>query len=82
MAASDTPTVRPTAEPPSAAGVVQYLREVRAELKPPKTEWPSRAELIRLTQIVLILIVIVATYCGGLDGALSYLVNRLHLFNR
>jgi preprotein translocase, SecE subunit, bacterial len=59
-------------------GVVQYLREVRGELK--KSEWPSREQLIRLTQVVLTLIVIVAIYCGGLDALLGLVTNRL--FNR
>ena len=74
MAASDTP-VRTAGEAPSAGGVVQYVREVGAELK--KAEWPSRAELIRLTQIVLILITIVAVYCGSLDAILSFFSDKL-----
>lgn len=61
-----------------AGGLVEYLRGVRSELK--KAEWPSRAELIRLTQVVLILITIVAVFCGGLDGLLGLITNRL--FNR
>ncbi|MBC7806675.1 MAG: preprotein translocase subunit SecE [Akkermansiaceae bacterium] len=56
----------------------RYLSEVQVELK--KAEWPTRAELIRLTQVVLTLIFIVAVYCGGLDGLLGLVTNRL--FNR
>ena len=56
----------------------RYLSEVQTELK--KAEWPTRAELIRLTQVVLTLIFIVAIYCGGLDGLLGLVTNRL--FNR
>lgn len=56
----------------------RYLSEVQVELK--KAEWPTRAELIRLTQVVLTLIFIVAIYCGGLDALLGLITNRL--FNR
>ncbi len=56
----------------------QYLSEVQIELR--KAEWPTRAELIRLTQVVLTLIFIVAIYCGGLDALLGLLTNGL--FNR
>lgn len=78
MAASDTPVVRPGGAAPSSQGIVQYLQDVRSELK--KAEWPSRAELIRLTEIVLILIAVVALYCGGLDALLSLVTTRL--FNK
>ena len=56
----------------------RYLSEVQTELK--KAEWPTRAELIRLTQVVLTLIFIVAIYCGGLDAILGLVTNKL--FNR
>jgi preprotein translocase SecE subunit len=74
MAASETP-VRVAGELPTPGGFVQYLRDVNAELK--KAEWPSRAELVRLTQVVLILIAIVAAYCGGLDAILSLISEKL-----
>ncbi len=59
----------------AANGLTEYLQGVRSELK--KAEWPSKAELLRLTQITLILIAIVAAYCGGLDALLSLITNRL-----
>ncbi len=62
----------------SGGGLFKYLAEVRAELK--KAEWPTREQLIKLTQVVLTLIFIVAVYCGGLDGLLGLVTNRL--FNR
>ena len=74
MAASDTPGPA-VAELPKRGGIVQYLREVNAELK--KAQWPTRAELIRLTQVVLLLIAVVAAYCGTLDGLLSMVSDRL-----
>ncbi|MES2459410.1 MAG: preprotein translocase subunit SecE [Armatimonadota bacterium] len=74
MAASDTP-VRVAGELPKAGGLLQYLRDVNAELK--KAEWPSRADLIRLTQVVLILIAVVAAYCGSIDAILSLISDKL-----
>lgn len=74
MAASDTP-VRAAGELPSAGGLLQYLRDVNSELK--KAEWPSRAELIRLTQVVLLLIAVVAAYCGGVDAILSLISDKI-----
>jgi preprotein translocase SecE subunit len=59
----------------SLNGLGGYLQGVRSELK--KAEWPSRAELIRLTQVVLILIAIVALFCGGLDAILSLVTDRI-----
>ena len=66
------------AAPKQGFNLGRYLSEVQVELK--KAEWPTRAELIRLTQVVLTLIFIVAVYCGGLDGILGLVTNRL--FNR
>jgi preprotein translocase SecE subunit len=59
-------------------GFGEYLKGVRNELR--QAEWPSRAELIRLTQVVLTLIFIIAVFCGVLDFLLSLVTNRL--FNR
>jgi len=59
----------------SGGSVVEYLRGVRSELK--KAEWPSRAQLFQLTRVVLLLILIVAVYCGALDGLLGLVTNRL-----
>jgi preprotein translocase SecE subunit len=74
MAASDTPGPA-VGELTKGGGLVQYLRDVNAELK--KAQWPTRAELVRLTQVVLILIAVVAAYCGTLDALLSLISDRL-----
>ncbi|MBC8137862.1 MAG: preprotein translocase subunit SecE [Fibrella sp.] len=75
--ATATDTVK-TEDSAQGFNIGRYLSEVQVELK--KAEWPTRAELIRLTQVVLTLIFIVAVYCGGLDGLLGLVTNRL--FNR
>jgi preprotein translocase SecE subunit len=64
---------------PSWKGFVEYLKGVREELK--KAVWPTPAELIRLTQIVLLLITVVAVYCGALDSLLGTLTGRIFTKN-
>ena len=59
----------------SAGGFTEYLRGVREELL--KAKWPTRTELIQLTQVTLVLIAIVAAYCGGLDFLLGLVTNRI-----
>lgn len=63
--------------PTNKGGFGEYLKGVRDELKPPKTHWPDRAEMIRLTQIVLVMITLVAIYCGGMDFILAQLTRLL-----
>ena len=58
-------------------GFQEYLKGVRHELRAPQTHWPSRPEMIRLTQVVLLLITVVAIYCGGVDFILAELTKRL-----
>ena len=60
---------------PTWRGIIEYLRGVREELR--KATWPTRAELIRLTQIVLAVIAIVAVYVGALDAVLSWITRRI-----
>ena len=43
----------------------EFLRETIGELR--KVNWPSRQEAIRLTQIVIAVIFIMAAILGGLD---------------
>jgi preprotein translocase SecE subunit len=57
-------------------GFQEYIKGVRHELKSPQTHWPTRPELIRMTQVVLLLITSVAIYCGGLDFILAQLTSR------
>ncbi|MEX0651232.1 MAG: preprotein translocase subunit SecE [Actinomycetota bacterium] len=50
-------------------GALQFLKEVRQELK--KVDWPSRAELISYTIVVLATLVVTTLYVAGLDLAFS-----------
>ena len=53
--------------------IVQFLREVRMELK--KVTWPSRKQTMGTTVVVLILVLILAVYLGLVDAGLSGLVH-------
>ena len=45
---------------------VTYLKESKAELN--KVVWPTKAETIRLTFVVIVVSVIVGVYIAGLDA--------------
>ena len=47
-------------------GPVQYLREVRDEMR--KVAWPKWPEVRRFAIIVLVTVVIITAYVGGLDA--------------
>ncbi len=50
----------------------QFLQEVRVELK--KISWPLKKETIASTSVVLIIVVIVASFLGLVDMALSRII--------
>jgi preprotein translocase subunit SecE len=52
-----------------------FLREVLDELK--KVVWPTRAEVIRLTGVVVLVSLIVGIFLGGTDFILTKLVGIL-----
>jgi preprotein translocase subunit SecE len=52
-----------------------FLREVRGELR--KVAWPSRAEVINYSIIVLIAVVLLTTFIALLDVAFGDVVFRL-----
>ena len=45
--------------------IVRYYRETVGELR--KVSWPTRAEAINLTSIVLIVLVVMAAFLGLID---------------
>src|SRR5262245_22812226 len=57
------PATKATKE--ARTGPVQFLREVRAELR--KVAWPSRSETRNYSIIVLITVVVLTTYVALLD---------------
>jgi len=54
---------------------VQFLREVRAELR--KVAWPTRSEVINYSIIVLVAIVVLTTFIAIVDYFASEFVLRL-----
>jgi preprotein translocase subunit SecE len=53
----------------------EFAQEVLAEFR--KVTWPSRAELINSTTIVIVVTVVLAFFLGGVDIALSKVVERI-----
>ena len=64
---------RPTKE--ARTGPLQFLREVRAELR--KVAWPTRPEVVNYSIIVLITVVVLTAYIATLDFAFGELVFKL-----
>lgn len=58
--------------------VIGFVKEVRLELS--KVVWPKKADVVRLTLIVLIISAIFGAFTGGLDliftKLLEFLVSR------
>ena len=72
---SQPATARPKEERASAG---QFVREVRGELR--KVAWPSRAEVVNYSLVVLVTIVVITTMIAGLDWGFAEGV--LKLFER
>ncbi len=63
---------------PRIASPVQFVREVIAELK--KVTWPTRAETMKLTVVVIVLSFAVGAFIGILD--ITFLKITSLLFKR
>jgi preprotein translocase subunit SecE len=57
-------------------GPVKYLREVREEMR--KVAWPKWPEIRRYSIIVLITVIVVTAYVGGLDALFGILSGWLY----
>jgi preprotein translocase subunit SecE len=72
---------KPALEPrrPSAAltatSAIQFLREVKIELK--KVTWPTRKQTIGSTAVVIVLVLIIAIFLGIVDVGLSSLIRAV-----
>lgn len=61
--------------------IARFFRELKAELK--KVAWPSRAETLRNTGIVIVCVIIVGIIVWVFDGIASALIDALlSLFGR
>ena len=64
---------RPAARPPKERiGAAEYARQVRAELR--KVAWPTRAEVINYSIIVLIALLVLTALIFALDYAFGKVV--------
>jgi preprotein translocase subunit SecE len=59
-------------QPAFVAKSLQFLREVKVELK--KVTWPSRKETAASTVVVIIIVVIISSFLGLVDVGLSNLI--------
>jgi preprotein translocase SecE subunit len=55
--------------------VVEFLRAVWAELQ--RVQWPNRRQTTQLTGVVLVFVLIVGAYLGGLDAIFSQLIQSI-----
>jgi preprotein translocase subunit SecE len=53
----------------------EFVQEVLAEFR--KVTWPSRAELVSSTVVVLVVTVVLAFFLGGVDIVLARVVERI-----
>jgi preprotein translocase subunit SecE len=56
-------------------GPVQFLREVRGELR--KVAWPTRSEVVNYSIIVLFTVVVLTAYIASLDFAFGEAIFKL-----
>lgn len=48
------------------SGIARYFTETRGELK--KVAWPTRREAISLTKVVIVVMVVMMIFLGGIDA--------------
>ena len=53
----------------------EFVLEVLAEFR--KVTWPSRAELVSSTAVVIVVTVVLAFFLGGVDIVLARVVERI-----
>jgi len=60
---------------PKPNAVARYVKEVRSELS--KVIWPTREQALNLTLIVLVVMVAMSLFLGGVDAIFSGLIQLL-----
>ena len=73
--ASPRPPQAPRPGKDERTGPVQFLREVRGELR--KVAWPSRSEIVNYSIIVLITVVVLTAYIATLDYVFGEAIFKL-----
>jgi preprotein translocase subunit SecE len=63
--------------PTQRVGPVQYLREVREEMR--KVAWPGRDEVVRYSIIVTATVVLFTAFVGVIDYGLGYVTDWFYV---
>ena len=66
----------PIQQKPERVGPVQYLGEVRDEMR--KVAWPKKPEIVRYSLIVVVTVVVYTAMVGGLDFLFGMLSEWLY----
>jgi preprotein translocase subunit SecE len=67
-------TTKRRAEPAPSFNVVRFLREVYDELR--KVVWPTWGELYRYTLVVIVTVIVIGGFIGGVDYILGQLAKQ------
>jgi len=67
---------RPQETKEKRATPVEFLREVRGELR--KVAWPTRSEVINYSIIVLVAVVVLTSFIAAVDYGISEFVLKLY----
>jgi preprotein translocase subunit SecE len=67
-------TTKRRAEPAPTFSLVRFLREVYDELR--KVVWPTWGELYRYTLIVIVTVIVIGGFIGGVDYALGAIAKK------
>jgi len=55
--------------------IQEFVREVLSEFR--KVTWPTQAELVNSTAVVIVVTVVLAFFLGGVDIVLARVVERI-----
>ena len=67
-------TAKKRVEPAPTFSPLRFLREVYDELR--KVVWPTWGELYRYTLVVIVTVIVIGGFIGGVDYALSEIAKR------
>jgi preprotein translocase subunit SecE len=67
-------TAKKRVEPAPAFSPVRFLRDVYDELR--KVVWPTPGELYRYTLVVIVTVIVIGGFIGGVDYALGEIAKR------
>ena len=67
-------TAKKRAEPAPTFSAIRFLRDVYDELR--KVVWPTWGELYRYTLVVIVTVIVIGGFIGGVDYALGEIAKR------